>query len=244
VLFSIKSIARNPRQSLILDIHFIVVNPESFLCQLISWDEAYRLAKSLAREIKSSGYRPDLVIAIGRGGYIPARIVCDFMLHSLLTSIKIEHWGIAAQKQKEAVIRFPLAIGIHDQRILIIDDVTDTGDTLRTAVDYVQDLKAREIKTGVLQHKTTSSFVPDFYADIIKDWRWIIYPWAAYEDLLGFVEKVLSVEFNSIENIHNKLEERYSLKVDDDRLEELLEDLISNRKVERKRDSYRKTFSA
>ena len=220
--------------------HFIIMDSESFPCQLISWGEAYRLSKSLAREIKSSGYRPDLVIAIGRGGYVPARIACDFLLHNLLTSMKIEHWGIAAQKQKEALIRFPLAIGIHDKKILIIDDVTDTGDTLRTAVDYIRDLKACEIKTGVLQHKATSSFIPDFYADIIRDWRWIIYPWAAYEDLTGFVEKILSVEFKGFDSILAKLEERYGLRVDKDQMEELLEDLVINRKAERKMDSYRK----
>ena len=218
------------------------MDPKCFPCQLISWDKAYELSKKLANKIKSSDFCPDLVIAIGRGGYVPARVVCDFLLHNLLTSIKIEHWGIAAQKQKEAVIRFPLAIGVHDKRILIIDDVTDTGDTLRTAVDYIRDLKALKIKTGVLQHKITSSFVPDFYADVVKEWRWIIYPWAAHEDLTGFVEKVLSVEFEEFDSILTKLEECYGLNVDKDQLEELLEDLVRNRKAERKMHTYRKSF--
>ena len=175
------------------------MNPESFLCQLISWDEAYQLSRKLAQEIKSSGFHPDLVVAIGRGGYVPARIVCDFLLHNLLTSIKIEHWDIAACKRPEAAVRFPLAVDVQDQSILIIDDVTDTGDTLRAALDYVKSLGAGDTKTGVMQHKTTSSVVPDFYADVIKDWRWIIYPWAAHEDLVGFTEKVLSVELETRE---------------------------------------------
>jgi hypoxanthine phosphoribosyltransferase len=113
------------------------MNSQSFPCQLISWDEAYKLSRKLASVIKSSGFRPDLVIAIGRGGYVPARIVCDFLLHSLLTSIKIEHWDIAACKRPEAAVRFPLAVDVQDQSILIIDDVTDTGDTLRAALDYL-----------------------------------------------------------------------------------------------------------
>jgi uncharacterized protein len=145
------------------------MNLQSFPCQLKSWDEAYQLSRKLARVIKSSAFRPDLVIAIGRGGYVPARIVCDFLLHSLLISIKIEHWDIAACKRPEAAVRFPLAVDVRNQKVLIIDDVTDTGDTLRAALDYVKALGAGETKTGVMQHKTTSSVVPDFYADVIKE---------------------------------------------------------------------------
>jgi hypoxanthine phosphoribosyltransferase len=216
------------------------MNPQSFPCQLISWDEAYQLSRKLARAIKSSGFCPDLVIAIGRGGYVPARIVCDFLLHSLLTSIKIEHWDIAACKRPEAAVRFPLAVDVRDQSILIIDDVTDTGDTLRAALDYVKALGAGETKTGVMQHKTTSSVVPDFYVDVIKDWRWIIYPWAAHEDLVGFTEKVLSAEPVTGEQIHARLKEQYTLVVDENSLTEVLDDLIEMKKAEKIQEKYRK----
>lgn len=216
------------------------MNSQSFPCQLISWDEAYQLSRKLARVIKSSGFRPDLIIAIGRGGYVPARIVCDFLLHSLLTSIKIEHWDIAACKRPEAAVRFPLAVDVQDQSILIIDDVTDTGDTLRAALDYLKSLGAGETKTGVMQHKTTSSVVPDFYADIIKDWRWIIYPWAAHEDLVGFTEKVLSVELATRDQIRARLKEQYTLVVDENSLTEVLDDLIEMKKAEKIQEKYRK----
>lgn len=217
------------------------MDPKCFSCQLISWDEAYGFARELAGNIKSSDFHPDLVIAIGRGGYVPARVVCDFLQHSLLTSIKIEHWDTAASKRQEATVRFPLAVDVHDKKILIIDDVTDTGDTLRTAVDYVMGLGAREIKTGVLQHKIVSSFVPDFYADVVREWKWIIYPWAAHEDLVGFTEKVLSLEPFSCEDIQDRLKEQYGLVVDDSCLKEVLDDLIRMGSAEKRGLEYRKT---
>jgi uncharacterized protein len=216
------------------------MNPRSFPCQLISWDEAYQLSRKLAKEIKSSRFRPDLVIAIGRGGFVPARIVCDFLLHSLLTSIMIEHWDIAACKRPEAAVRFPLAVEVRDQSILIIDDVTDTGDTLRAALNYAKSLGAGETKTGVMQHKTTSYVVPDFYADVIKDWRWIIYPWAAHEDLVGFTEKVLSVELETGEQIRGRLKEQYTLVLDENCLTEVMDDLIEMKKAEKIQEKYRK----
>ena len=213
-------------------------NPVSFPCQLISWDEAYRLSRKLARAIKSSRYDPDLVIAIGRGGYVPARIVCDFLLHSLLTSIKIEHWDIAACKRPQTSVRFPLAVDVRGQKILIVDDVTDTGDTLKAAIDYVKSEGAGQIKTAVMQHKTSSAIVPDYYADLISDWRWIIYPWAAYEDVLGFTEKVLTAELVTVEQIEVALGERYSLTVDGESLREILDDLVDLKKARREGDRY------
>ena len=221
--------------------HFIIMdNPVSFPCQLISWDEAYRLSRKLAKAIKSCRYDPDLVVAIGRGGYVPARIVCDFLLHSLLTSIKIEHWDIAACKRPQASVRFPLAVDVREKKILIVDDVTDTGDTLKAAIDYVKSEGAGQIKTAVMQHKTSSSLIPDFYADLISDWRWIIYPWAAYEDVLGFTERVLSDEPASLAEIGMALKERYSLTVDGESLQEILGDLVDLKKARREQDRYRR----
>lgn len=215
------------------------MNPRSFPCHLVSWDEAYRLSRKLANKIKSSGFHPDLIIAIGRGGYVPARIVSDFLLHSLLTSIKVEHWDNAACKRPEAAVRFPLALDIQGQKILIVDDVTDTGETLRVTVDYVKSLNASEIRTAVMQHKTVSPIVPDFYAEVITEWRWIIYPWAAHEDLVGFTERVLSGQPVPIEQICERLKELYSLVVDEKEMPEILADLMAMKKVERCGDRYK-----
>lgn len=91
----------------------------------------------------------------------------------------------------EARIKYPIPVDISGKKVLIVDDITDTGDTLSISVAYAQSLNPAEIKTAVLQHKTCSSFTPDFYAQKIIMWRWIIYPWARYEDLAGFAEKIL-----------------------------------------------------
>lgn len=206
--------------------------PESFKCRLISWDEAYQLSRSLAAAIKSSGLHPDLVVAIGRGGYVPARVVCDLLLHNLLTSIKVEHWAAAASKLERAVVRFPIAADVEGLRLLVIDDVTDTGDTLAAAVSYLEGLGAGEISTGVLQHKTTSSFQPDYWGEVVTEWMWIIYPWASHEDLTGFVERVLSEGPLSKERLRAELERRYFLSLDEARISEILAELVERGRAE------------
>jgi len=217
------------------------MNTDSFPCDLVTWTEFYDLAKSLSRLIKSSGWRPDLVVAIGRGGYVPARVVCDFLVHDLLTSMKVEHWGIAAQKRDQAMVRFPLATGVSGQKVLIVDDVTDTGDTLTTAVGYVESLGPIETRTAALQHKISSAFEPDYYAEKIVEWRWIIYPWAVHEDLVGFTERVLSSSEApmSEDQIRADLKRRFLIDLDEEQMAEILEDLVALGKGSRSGSVYR-----
>ncbi|HHV25082.1 MAG TPA: phosphoribosyltransferase [Methanosarcina sp.] len=192
-----------------------------------------RLSRILARNIKASGYMPDLIIAIGRGGYVPGRLIADFLLFNNLTSMKIEHYARAADMREEARIKFPIPVEIKGRRVLIIDDITDTGETLNLAVDYAQSLKPADIRTGVLQHKTCSAFTPDFYAQKIIKWRWIIYPWARYEDLAGFAEKILLNRTLDLSQIIAEFKHRYGLDLREPELLEILDDLTERGEIEK-----------
>lgn len=205
----------------------------SFKCELISFNQVLRLSRILSRKIKASGYMPDLIVAIGRGGYVPGRLISDFLLLNDLTSMKIEHYTRAADMRAEARIRFPLSVDITGKKVLIADDVTDTGDTLCLAVDYVRSLKPADVRTAVLQHKTCSTFVPDFYAQKIIRWRWIIYPWARYEDLAGFTEKIIKDRTLDLSRIISEFKSRYGLDIKETELLEILEDLAERGEIER-----------
>jgi hypoxanthine phosphoribosyltransferase len=202
-----------------------------FQVEPVSWDKAISLSVALAGLIKKSGYSPDLVVAIGRGGYVPARIVCDYLLSDHLTSIRISHWGVAARKMDRAEVIYPLNAPANGQKVLIIDDITDTGETLSTAVGYIRRLCPKEIKTGVLQHKSVSSVVPDYYAEELTLWRWIVYPWALHEDLTGFILSVLDDEPLSADMIRSRLDSRYMLKQSEKIIGAVLADLVSAGKI-------------
>lgn len=185
--------------------------PESFSVELVSWNEAVSLSEDLAACIRGRFY-PDLVVAIGRGGYVPGRVVCDSLLITQLTSIKVEHWGGAASCFSGAHVRYPLSVDVEGQDLLVIDDVTDTGKTLIAALQYLQSLRPRDVRTGVLHHKVTSTFIPDFYVKRVPDWHWIVYPWALHEDLTGFVEKVMTREPKTPGTIRSALLKKYQMR--------------------------------
>jgi hypoxanthine phosphoribosyltransferase len=212
----------------------------SLTCELVSWGEQYRLAKILAEKVRSSGYRPDLVIAIGRGGYVPARILCDLFSVFRLTSVRAEHWGTPAEKGEKAVIRFPLCIDIRGEKVLIVDDVTDSGDSMAVVVEYVKGLGPSEVRTAVLQHKEVSRFLPDYFAVVCPVWRWIVYPWALHEDLIGFSRKVLAEGPLTLGELKEELARRYGFPAGEEDIRDALEDLVTSGEMERDGSRYRR----
>ncbi len=160
---------------------------DSKQCELITWNRFHALGRKLARRIRASGYRPDTLVAVGRGGYMPARILSDFLDLLDLTSFKIEHYH-AAIKGRKARVRYPLTADLTGRRVLLVDDVSDSGDTFAVALDHLAGCgNPAEIRTAVLHHKITSPYVPDYYAQKVVKWRWIIYPWAVAEDVSSFI---------------------------------------------------------
>jgi hypoxanthine phosphoribosyltransferase len=194
--------------------------PEQLRCELISWSEVERLCQRLAGLTRKSGYHPDLVIAIGRGGYVPARLICDYLNILELTSIRIEHYLSGADRQEEVVIRYPLKADIRGLRVLLMDDVNDTGDTLEAATQHLQAFHPGEIRTAVMHHKTVTRFNVDYYARKIIKWRWLIYPWAVTEDISGFLSRLTPAP-GSLEDARRLLAERFNIKISEQRLRDI-----------------------
>jgi hypothetical protein len=194
--------------------------PEQLRCEQITWSEVERLCQRLAGLIRESGYHPDLVIAIGRGGYVPARLLCDWLHIMGLTSIKIEHYLSGANRQEEAVIRYPLKADIRGLRVLVVDDVNDTGDTLKVATRHLQTFEPGEIRTAVMHHKAVTLFTVDYYARKIIKWRWLIYPWAVNEDIFGFLQRLTPAP-GSLEDARKLLAVRFNIKISQKRLRDI-----------------------
>ena len=194
-------------------------------CEILSWKSIASDAKKLSHLIKNSGYNPSMVVAIARGGLVPARILCDYLHIKDLTTIKAEHWGIAATPDKKAIIKFPLCTDIKDKKVLLVDDTTDTGDTLRVSIKHLKGFAPEELKTAVLIHKTTSDLVPDYYIKKITKWRWVTFPWHFWEDMVSFVKEVKADGIHLDKDICSELKKRYTIDVKIDTIKEILSEL-------------------
>lgn len=197
----------------------------SIKCYNFSWDAAYSLARVLAHKVIKSGYEPDIILGIARGGLVPARIVCDFLLLNDILSITTQHWGIATNLGK-ARIKFslPHEADISGKKVLVVDDVADTGDSISIVMDYLKEQNPLEIRTAVLHYKTCSTLIPDYYGEKLEEWNWIIYPWAFYEDLAGFVDKLLDDPMTD-EELRTGLMGRFNIAISRKETGKILSDL-------------------
>jgi hypothetical protein len=190
-------------------------------CELINWPHVNALSRQLAHQIRDARVNIDMIVAIGRGGYLPARLLSDLLGIFNLASFKIEHYR-GAHKGTTALVRYGLNAPVNEQHILLVDDVSDSGDTFHLAIEHIQSLgNPEQIHTAVLHHKVVSSFVPDFYAEKVEQWRWIIYPWAITEDLASFISS-MERKSNSVEHIASYLKQAHGIEVSAEHIQDAL----------------------
>lgn len=192
-------------------------------CELVSWGMVYDLCRDLALSIRKSAFRPDIMVAIARGGYVPARILCDFLDISALASIRIVHYTAGAKKEKAARLVAPLNEDIRGLQVLLVDDVNDSGETLAVATGHLRALGPAALRVAVLQQKQVSPFIPDFFGAGIRTWRWIIYPWAVHEDIGGFLGRMEAGERpGSVQEAAAFFSRHYGIRVPNRVLEDIM----------------------
>jgi len=195
-----------------------------FECIQYDWNKVLQFCKILADKIKKSNFKPDVIVAVARGGWIPARILADYLFIKELYSVKAEHWGIVATETGKARITQPLTVNLTGKKVLVVDDVADTGETIELVVKHVKEKNAAEVKTAVLDFKHTSKFKPDYYANEMESWKWIVYPWSIHEDLRDLIARIIEKYECSrdIDKIKEILEKEYELSIDRDLIKEIV----------------------
>jgi hypoxanthine phosphoribosyltransferase len=206
------------------------MSADCFECEVMDWNLFYNLAREVAKKINSSGYKPDLIVGLARGGWVLARILCDFIGVKDLVSLKVEHWGVTATPDGKAKLKYPFKVDLNGKKVLIVDDITDTGESMRVAVEYIKSLNPSEVRTAALRHITSSKFKPDYFGEEM-DWRWVIFPWNFTEDMCNIVPKVcarLSVSPDGdvdVAQIRKELKQSYTIDTNEETVAEILQEL-------------------
>lgn len=134
-------------------------------------------------------FKPELCVAISRGGFPPARIVCDLLDINNLASIKIEYYSSVNETIAAPKLVYPLNADVKGMRVLVVDDVADRGGSLMLAKKHVQEMGASETMLATLHYKPWSKTKPDYYAFEYRSW--IMYPWEVIETARKISSKLL-----------------------------------------------------
>lgn len=116
--------------------------------EVLSWKEIHQMCVELTDRVRRSGFKPDIIVSIARGGWIPARIMSDLLENQNITSMKVEFYGDVAETKSKPVITQPIPISVKGKRLLVADDVADTGESLKLVDEHLRSLGAAEVDSN------------------------------------------------------------------------------------------------
>jgi hypothetical protein len=162
--------------------------PTDFDLLHTNWEEIQSLSEKIASKIIKSGYKPDIIVAVSRGGFDPARILCDQLDVKRLASVQVEYYAGVEHKKEVPQIVYPLNADVSGLKVLVVDDVSDTGDSLRITHDHIVQGGAKEVRVATLHIKPWTCYRPDYHA--VETKKWIVYPWEPIESVRSISAKL------------------------------------------------------
>jgi uncharacterized protein len=146
--------------------------------EVLTWDDFGRSARDLAQAVVGSGYVPDVVVAIARGGLVPGGALAYALGVKAVGTLNVEFYTDVDARLPDPVVLPPLldTAALAGRRALVVDDVADTGETLALVVRLLAPHCA-EVRSAVLYAKPRSVVEPDHVWR--RTDRWITFPWSA-----------------------------------------------------------------
>ena len=158
---------------------------------IIDWKEYNLIVEKLAIQIHQSGFKPDILIGIMRGG-APIIDVLSRVFKLKCAYLAVESYsgkGIEDQ-QGQLIFSREMSSTVKDLggNLLLCDDLSDTGTTLNRSIDWLNKYpplkgKIKDIKTAILWKKKQSTFEADYCAIKLSDNPWIVQPFEKYEEV-------------------------------------------------------------
>jgi uncharacterized protein len=138
------------------------------------WEQLGNDTFALVTKIIKSGKKFDRIIALAKGGLTFSRSLVDYLGVEAVSSIQIQFYTGISTTERTPVITQSLPVSIKNEKILIFDDILDTGETMKLAKQYLQYHGAKSITTAVLIKKPWATVPVDFYARSSN--AWVIFP--------------------------------------------------------------------
>src|SRR5947209_1233374 len=151
--------------------------------EVMSWHDLGTGSRELAQAVAEDGYRPDMVLAIARGGLLVAGALGYALGVKNTFTMNVEFYTGVDERLEMPMILPPVPdlVDFAETKVLIADDVADTGATLKLVKDFCAG-KVAEVRCAVLYEKSRST-VRSEYVWRRTD-RWITFPWSADEPVL------------------------------------------------------------
>lgn len=147
----------------------------------VTWEEYFKLCDNLVEQIKKVAIPYTDIVAIARGGLIPAQYLAYKLNIKQVYNYGIITYTTDNKKRSENYIyqkAVPLEGGLRPiKRILIVDDIADSGKTVDHVYWDLRLAQPEDISVCTLHYKPHSIFTPKYYAQEVSNDRWVVYPY-------------------------------------------------------------------
>jgi hypoxanthine phosphoribosyltransferase len=152
-----------------------------------TWNQIYDMLLHMAGNIRQSDYKPEVIVGITKGGWIPARVLSDLLEVPHLATIGVEFYVGVAETKNEPVLTQGVSESVAGKRVLVVDDIADTGESMALAKSHIDQKGAVEVRTATMYRKPWSKTAPDYYEKETS--YWVVFPWEARETIRKIAEK-------------------------------------------------------
>jgi len=151
------------------------------------WNQIYEMLLNLAEKIRKNNFIPDIIVGVSRGGWPPARVLSDLMGNSNLANVRAEFYLGVAETKGEPVLTQQVSMEVAGKKVLVVDEVADTGKSLKLVKEHIIEKGATEVKIATVYYKPWSIVKPDYYERETS--CWIVFPWEIKETVRKIVKR-------------------------------------------------------
>jgi hypoxanthine phosphoribosyltransferase len=150
----------------------------------LSWPRFGAAVRDLARRVSDDGYEPDLILSVARGGLLVGAALGYALDVKNTWTMNVEFYTGVDERLDVPMLLPPVPdlVDLESSRMLIADDVADTGETLRLVKDFCAG-KVGEVRCAVLYEKSRSVVKSEYV------WKrtdlWIDFPWSAHAPVVS-----------------------------------------------------------
>lgn len=138
----------------------------------VSWEDFHGLCKALAAGV--APWRPEVILAVGRGGFYPGTLVAHLLWAEIYPVRLTRRANDVVVRERPVWLLEPPAL-VVDKRVLVIDEISSTGETLALVREKALALGAAGVRCAVLYAHTWGTAVPD-YIGLVSD-ELLMNPW-------------------------------------------------------------------
>ena len=145
----------------------------------VAWPEIDACVETVGRAMRAARFQPDCIVAVLKGGLVPARLLSDFFGSIEIYPIRVKAY--AGTRKLNRVRLEPFRYPIGRKNVLLADDIHDSGQTLQKVIRHLQRRHPRALRTATLFYKHNALNPPDFHARKVASDVWVVFPWERNE---------------------------------------------------------------